>query len=216
MKNGWIVDFWSKVFLILGKLSVFSIVRLILKGRATSYGFVEAYVTFQTLTAFLTFIFASSRYQHPANIVLLVMVVYGILRVFEMVVYQVNVLLFDEYRAFCAGKEYKVRSFRRLVLLLLHNYFEVMCWFGVFYTFFYRSGDIRNSENHVEFFTIFRECLLMMISFGPESNEANSTIGVMVLTVHSFVGIFMTVMVLARFLALLPAPQSHDEMDKRS
>lgn len=214
MKDSWIVAFWAKVFFFLGKLSLFALLKWLLRNRP-SYGFVEYYVTFQTFLALLTFIITSSRHEEPTNRLLFCLILYGGFRVFETVVYQVNVLMFDEFRAFVAGKAYKVRSFRRLVLLLLHNYFEIMCWFGVFYTFFYRSGDISTSGVPIEFFTIFRECLLMMISFGPESNEANNSIGVIVLTIHSFVGIFMTVMVLGRFLALLPTPESHDEMDNR-
>lgn len=215
MKDTWIVDFWSAVFSLLARFSIFAIIRLLFRSRTATYGFVEWYVTIQTLIALVTFAIASYRYGEPTNTLLLIMVVYGVFRVFELVVYQLNVLLFDEYRAFRQGKEYKVRSFRRLVLLLLHNYFEVLCWFGVFYTFFYRSGDIVLPDSQIEFFTIFRECLLMMVSFGPESTQATNPVGVVILTVHSFVGIFMTVMVLARFLALLPAPVSHDEMDNR-
>lgn len=54
-----------------------------------------------------------------------------------------------------------------------------------------------------------------MISLGPESHKATSSIGVVVLTLHSFVGIFVMVVVLALFLALLAAPFSHDEMVNR-
>lgn len=213
MKHSWLVDFWSNVFGWLGKLSLFSVIRVVFKGKVT-YGFVEAYVLFHTLLALITLVIAAWNVEKPVSWLLIALVFYGGLRVFETVVYQTNVLLFDEYRAFKAGIGYKVRSFRRLVILLLHNYFEMLCWFGVFYTFFYRSGDVVLKSGELGFFTIFRESLLMMISFTPETNQPTSPLGMVVLTVHSFVGIFMTIMVLARFLALLPPPDSHDEMDK--
>lgn len=215
MKDGWIVDFWSAVFGVLSKISVFNFIRVVTRSGAPSYGFVEAYVLVHTLLAFVTLVIATINHSKPVSWLLLILVLYGSLRVFETIIYQINVLLFDEYRAFKAGKEYKVRSFRRLVLLLLHNYLEVLCWFGVFYTFFYRSGDLTIPAQNVEFFTIFRESLLMMISFSPERNEPMTSLGMFVITVHSFVGIFMTVIVLARFLALLPAPESKDAMDNR-
>jgi hypothetical protein len=213
MKDSWIVDFWSNIFWYLGKLSLFTLIRAI-GGRPTSYAFVDLYVMANALVALATLIIASLRHAEPVGWLLIVFVCYGVARVFEIVVYQVNVLLFDEYRAFQENREYKVRSFRRLVLLLLHNYLEVLCWFGVFYLFFYRSGDLKLTQP-VEFFTIFRESLLMMIAFSPERNDPTTALGVLALTVHSFVGIFMTVIVLARFLALLPAPASRDDMDNR-
>jgi hypothetical protein len=213
MKDSWLVEFWSKVFGGLGKLSLFTVIRTVFKTKVT-YGFVEGYVLFHTLLALITLIIATWKVDKPVSWLLIALVFYGGLRVFETVIYQTNVLLFDEYRAFKAGVDYKVRSFRRLVILLLHNYFEMLCWFGVFYTFFYRSGDVVLKSGELGFFTIFRESLLMMISFTPETNQPTSPLGMIVLTVHSFVGIFMTIMVLARFLALLPPPDSHDEMDK--
>lgn len=215
MKDSWIVAFWARVFEILGRVSVFSVIRAVGGERVKTHGFVELYVTFQTALALVTLLVASTNHAKPVSWLLVALVFYGILRAFETVIYQINVLLFDEYRAFVRGQRYRVRSFRRLVILLLHNYFEVLCWFGVFYTFFYRFGDLTIRNDDVNFFSIFRESLLMMISFGPESHTATSSVGVIVLTLHSFVGIFMTVMVLARFIALLPAPESHDEMDNR-
>ncbi|WP_022703772.1 hypothetical protein [Pseudorhodobacter ferrugineus] len=214
MSDSWLVEFWSRVFGILGKLSVFSVLRAVF-GAKVSYGFVEAYVLFHTALALLTLVVASINIAEPVTLLLKGLVIYGGFRVLETVIYQINVLLFDQYRAFKSGIPYKVRSFRRLVILLLHNYFEMLCWFGVTYTFFYRSGDVVLPSSDLGFFAIFRESLLMMISFTPETSQAKSALGMVVLTVHSFVGIFMTVMVLARFLALLPPPESHDEMDKR-
>lgn len=51
---------------------------------------------------------------------------YGLLRVFEIIIYQINVLFFHPYKFHKAGNEYKIKSPTRIVILLLHNYVEVM------------------------------------------------------------------------------------------
>lgn len=56
---------------------------------------------------------------------------YGSLRVFEVIVYQINVVFFDPYRAHKARRQYKVKSIRRIILALFHNYVEIMFWFAV-------------------------------------------------------------------------------------
>ena len=183
-----------------------------------SYGFVEVWVSVHTILALGALVFITTGLTTVTENLFILIVAYGCLRVFEMVVYQINVLLFDEYRNLKERKSdptvepYKVRSFRRLVLLLLHNYFEVLCWFALFYVYFNMQNHL-SMQDGVSLIAVVRESLVMMIAFGPEANKAISLKGQVILTVHSFVGVYMTVIVLSRFLALLPSPQSKDEMD---
>ena len=56
--------------------------------------------------------------------------VYALVRVFEIVIYQMNVLLFHPYKAWKDKKaRYSVQSPHRSVVLLIHNLFEVIFWF---------------------------------------------------------------------------------------
>ena len=221
--DGWLVEFWSFVFFVLDKVSVFYWLRQLMKllglhELRTSYGFVEVWVTAHTIIAAIVLVLTTTGLLTVTDVVFPLILYYGGLRVFETVVYQINVLLFDEYRRFKLCKldstlePYKVRSFRRLVLLLLHNYFEVLCWFALFYVYFNIQNDL-SMQHGISLVAVVRESLYMMIAFGPEANEAISPTGQIILTIHSFVGVYMTVIVLSRFLALLPSPQSKDEMD---
>lgn len=214
--KSWIVNFWSKVFEVLSCFSTFAFVRKIAPKKITkSYSFVEYYVSFNTALSVVSLIIVTYRRDHAENILLLIAMVYGFIRVFEIIIYQINVLLFDEYRANLKGNSYAVRGYRRLVLLLLHNYIEIVCWFGVAYMWFYRSGDISLSSVSAEptFLQVFHESMILMFSFSPDQYVAKTSIGLTVFTIQAIVGLFMTLVVFARFLGLLPPPKTMDEFE---
>lgn len=131
-----ILDLWAAVFAVLGKFSVFHLVRSPCKAVRQSYLFVDAWVLGNLLLALVGVVV----FSFTNNVILLtVFSIYGAERVFETVVYQVNVLLFDEYRAERAGQNYAVRGFRRIIILLAHNYVEIMLWYAIFYLRFHDS-----------------------------------------------------------------------------
>ena len=216
--DGWLVDFWSFVFSILEKVSVFYWLRQLMKlfglnELRTSYGFVEVWVSAHTIISAVVLVLTTTGLLTVTDVVFWLILCYGGLRVFETVVYQVNVLLFDEYRRFKLCKSdpslepYKVRSFRRLVLLLLHNYFEVLCWFALFYVYF-NMQDHLSMQDGISLISVVRK--FIYDSFRAELKQLVQLDKLP--HYHSFVG-YMTVIVLSRFLALLPSPQSKDEMD---
>lgn len=213
--KSWIVDFWSKVFLVLSYLSAFALVRRMAPRATKSYSFIEYYVTFNTALSVIILFIVTYRREHSGNILLLGVMIYSFIRTFEILVYQINVLLFDEYRASLNGKEYALRGYRRIVLLLLHNYIEIVCWFGVAYMWFYRSGYISLPSGSAEptFLRVFHESMILMFTFSPDEYAANTSIGLAVFTIHAIVGLFMTLVVFARFLALLPPPKTMDEFE---
>lgn len=213
--KSWIVDFWSKVFLVLSYFSTFAVVRKIAPKVTKTYSFVEYYVTFNTALSLAILFIVTYRREHAENILLLSVMIYGFFRTFEIIIYQINVLLFDEYRANLNGKEYALRGYRRIVLLLLHNYIEIVCWFGVAYMWFYRSGYISLPFGSAEptFLRVLHESMILMFTFSPHEYAANTSIGLAVFTIHAIVGLFMTLVVFARFLGLLPSPKTMDEFE---
>lgn len=222
--ESWIVAFWARVFELLARVSVFvavksvvgAVVTLITGKKPTfSYAFVDWYVSLHTLASFAALVITTLRVEKDVNLLLLIVALYATFRIFEVFVYQVNVLLFDQYRAEKQNKSYVIRGYRRMVLLLIHNYFELVCWFGVLYIYLIRSSDIVVAAvaTDLTIVRVFRESLLMMVSFQPEKNDAGSTLGVYLLTTHSVVGLVMTIMVFARFLALLPPPKSLEDKE---
>ncbi|MFO7915381.1 MAG: hypothetical protein R6U13_07790 [Desulfatiglandaceae bacterium] len=216
--KSWIVQFWSRVFGFLSYLSIFAAIRKILPSNAKTYTFVEYYVVFNTVFSVLALIIVTYRREYAVNILLLIVMIYGFIRTFEIIIYQINVLLFDEYRSKLKGQEYALRGYRRLVLLLLHNYMEIVCWFGVAYMWFYRSGHISLPPGSAEptLLRVFHESMVLMFSFSTDMYAAESDVGLAVFTIQAIIGLFMTLVVFARFLGLLPPPSSMDEFENDS
>jgi hypothetical protein len=214
--KSWIVGFWSGVFSLLSWISPFALVAALL-GRRVTAGFVDCWVAGNSALAVAALYLMSSQ-ATEANAGSYLIFGYAWLRIFEIVVYQVNVLLFGEYRARRRGQEYAVHGYRRIVILLLHNYFEIVCWFGTVYTFYFLSGDLITGPGQPDptFFSVFRDSLLLMVSFEADRYSPANDLGLVLFSIHASVGIFMTVLVFARFLALLPAPSSMDPLEAPS
>jgi hypothetical protein len=213
-----IVSAWSHFFYFLSRISVFELLRVAVPAWRNSYVFVEWYVTAVTALSVAALLVAANRIEVSVTWILAAAVAFGAFRIFEVVVYQVNVLLFDEYRSRTSNGEYALRSYRRLVILLVHNYFEIVCWFGVIYSYFIRSGLIKfPSDEHPSVFQIFRESMLLTFAFNPHLYEPVTDWAVFAFSAQAAIGVFLTIVMFARFIALLPPPPTMDphERDRR-
>ena len=63
------------------------------------------------------------------------------------------------------------------------------------------------------FLQVFHESMTLMFSFSPNQYVAATNMGFAVFTVQAIIGLFMTIVVFARFLGLLPPPDSLDEFE---
>ena len=117
MSNTFIVDLWAKVFLYLGKVSFFNLVRWIFPKCRTGV-FSEAWAFTHVLLSILS---VPAVLYIKNDYISFIIAFYALLRVFEVVVYQINVLLFDEYRATKAGRSYALNGYRRMIVLLIQN-----------------------------------------------------------------------------------------------
>jgi hypothetical protein len=207
--NSLIVEFWSRIFFVLGKISLFDLLRAF-SPRFKTYRWVDIYVLVHLGFSFVA-IFIVARW--PDGIVAWVIVFYGALRVFEINVYQVNVLLFDEYRAQREGEKYAVRGYRRLVLLLLHNYAEIIFWFScayiVFADYFVHKWEVGYRTVIGALYTSF----IAMSTFGDFNVNPKYTLGAIILLFQSASGLFMTLLSLARFIGVLPKPATLDDRE---
>ncbi|WP_052947790.1 hypothetical protein [Aneurinibacillus tyrosinisolvens] len=209
-----VISFWKQVFQILRKISVFEYVKKVPHFQENPYRFVEYWVMGHTFASFLFFLFAQYVHILPKWTVVLFFA-YGFLRVFEIIVYQVNVLFFDPYE----NQNYAVKSYRRMVILLLHNYAEIIFWFAASYLWIsaiFPSFLPKGATSTL--FGTFMYSFLTMVGFGSNSisSETLSSINYWhsVLLFQAVIGLFMTMICLARFIGLLPAPKSmsKDEM----
>lgn len=135
-------------------------------------------------------------------------VAYASLRTYELVVYQTNVLFFDELRK---GPGYELRGYRRLLLLLTLNYIELIFWFALIYRHlsesFAPSVNAYGAALAVSFST-------MSGGFREAASTPVSEVAKCVVQTQSAIGFFMALLVLARFISLLPNPKSGDPRER--
>src|SRR5206468_2499479 len=122
-------------------------------------------------------------YYRANSGILTTLLVYGGLRVFEVVVTQTNVLLFDEWRARRRGVSYALRGYRRILILLLHNYAEVVFWFVAALLVLNARGWLVLDNPSLS--ATFRATLLSMVAFSMEGVRPLGRFAAVFLTVQS-------------------------------
>lgn len=138
MKKSISVEFWNSIFLALRCISVFWLIQKFTKNKNTNwwYNFVDIWVL---SNLFLSIVSVFLIKLLNIEIFSFALICYGFLRVFEIIIYQINVLLFDEYRCKIQGKDYKIRGYRRMIINLFSNFVEITFWFASSYAVFTTS-----------------------------------------------------------------------------
>ncbi|MDO3412070.1 hypothetical protein QWJ34_20070 [Saccharibacillus sp. CPCC 101409] len=156
---------------------------------------------------------------------------YGVLRTFEIVITQVNILLFDQYRAELKKKKairqardrrdwiaekalrkkaaYQLVGFRRMTILLIHNFFEIIFWFAVCYLVSAQSFNI-DTDIHNPLSQALYISFVTMTTFGQANFGIKDQVSISLIAVQSFIGLVMTLLTFARFVSLLPGITSKD------
>lgn len=218
--GSYIVAFWARVFGLLSRIALFP---WVMKGwqllvarrvpdetrrRHLTFLLVDTWTLGHLVLALVSLMLVNSD-QEWCRLVGYAFAAYGVLRTFELVVYQVNVLLFDEYRATKNGTPYQIRGYRRMVILLIHNYFEVIAWFACAHHLLAQLDQVSLTNHGV--LAGLREALTLMVAFSANGVGAISTMGHAMLLFQAAIGILMTLVMLARFISILPIPKTMDE-----
>lgn len=206
--RSFIVSFWARIFEILGKISVFTLVRRLLKKPITER-FVDGWVLGHLVGSIAALLAAALLEQRWLSYLL---AGYGFFRTCEIVIYQANVMLFDEFRANRAEQEYFLESYRRVVLLLIHNYFEIIFWLACTYTVFAAQYDHKFRSGVGTVLGGVYSSFITMTTFGDFDLLPQTNLSAIILMFHATVGLFMTLLSLARFIALLPIPKAKNPM----
>ena len=110
------------------------------------------------------------------------------------------------------GKTPYVRGFLRIVILLLHNFIEIIFWFALFYrnlTWAFVTPNINlNSFLHSLNFSFYN-----MTTFGHTLIFPKTNLGYVITFIQAGIGIFMSLIVVSRFISLLPPPKTIDEYE---
>lgn len=205
--DSFIVDMWEVIFRVLSYISIFYVIRKI-KNKVT-YRFVDLWVIgnflFSILSSILIF------YLHENLIyVMIALSIYGSLRVFEVIVYQINVVFFDPYRAYKAKKDYKIKSIRRMILALFHNYVEIMFWFAAIMLTISKASHISITATWFEYVTSTILCVAIFDRSGLENIIGQNPFLMQLAFFEIVSGLIMTIISIARFIGILPTV---DEID---
>lgn len=214
-EDGFIVQTLYVIFYILERVSLFYLVRNIAKRISKSERplvstpmFPELWAVSNTLLAVI------SVYLIPVincKWLLIVFVVYAILRIMEMFVYQINVLLFhrlanvfqDINKKALASEpsteSYHIKSSTRTVILLLLNMYEYIVQFAVIFA---ATESLAACECvHIGILGSFQ--LFMNVS-SLDLTANHSDILFTAVYIETVIGIFVNIICLARFISILP------------
>lgn len=123
----------------------------------------------------------------------------ALLRAFEIIIYHVNVLLFDPIRAEKNGQKYAIKSPTRMLLLLMINMAEYMLCFSIVFLFF--SPDVLTATTWQSFAYSASAFLNLDV---PEIGKLPNTI-LHLAHIESIIGVLMNIICIARFISMLPS-----------
>lgn len=131
-----------------------------------------------------------------------VCVVLGCLRMFEILVYHINVMLFDPI--INSQNNYAIKSATRMLILLLINMLEYVLYFSIVYLFFI-------PENlDISYWQIFSMSVSAFMNIDmPSIIESPNAIMILV-RFESVLGVFMNLICIARVIGMLPSVRTKD------
>jgi hypothetical protein len=131
----------------------------------------------------------------------------GFLRVNEIITTHIEQLLTRNIHA--------LRSYRRSFVLLVFNYIEIILWFATFYALFIHYGWLQ--ANGPAVLALLRESIGLMVASSSGGFTLKPYLSPwIVATLQSGIGLFMTTVVAARLISILPSPRTLDVDEGRS
>lgn len=197
--SGLLIRMWDDIFGFLEKISIFYIIRKLTDSK--SHKFVDGWVIGNLIASIASSLLVYNLYS-ISRILIYFIIIYAILRVFEIIIYQINVLIFHPLRS----KNYKIKSIYRMVLALLSNYVEIMFW----YTAMVIALVVLNEGsafrlNWTEYVMSNILCIVTLDGNSIKDSIHNSYSYLSDLIFLEIIsGIIMTVISLARFIGILP------------
>ncbi|GKU31652.1 hypothetical protein CFB3_37590 [Clostridium folliculivorans] len=99
---------------------------------------------------------------------------------------------------------YAIKSSRRIISLLVHNFAEIVLWFSTSYIVLAENFniDLTNKFIHEVIHIIFTK----IPNSGTTDFIHKTFYGIDIIWLQAFIGLFMTLLILARFIGTLPLP----------
>lgn len=208
--RSFLVPMWELALTWLEKVSFFYLLRWKFPVTTRKYWFVDTWV-FGHLIISIASVYLVS-YGSTPQLLAKIIAVYGFMRVFEIFIYQLNVLLVHPFRKESVST-YTLLSYRRMTVALIHNFFEIIFWFATTYVAF--QFTFEHSLEKLNPIIIIYYSFLAMVSYTSNLDKSGWTLfATSILHVQAIIGLFMTVLSFARFITLLPKAETMDELEK--
>ncbi|MER2108714.1 MAG: hypothetical protein ABS949_17445 [Solibacillus sp.] len=204
-KKSFLVETCTFMLRNLEKVSVFYILRKLLPKDYISGNtrFVDKWLIGHLFLALL-YVFIAGSDKAP-NWLKYTLLIYGCVRMFEVSIYQLNVILVHPYNT----SNYSLDSYRRMTIALIHNFFEFIFWFaGTFVTMQFING----ASTPLALYTSFVHMVTYNIDL--DSSSKGSILAVVILQFQALIGVFMTMLSFARFISLFPQPGTQDKNEQ--
>jgi hypothetical protein len=205
------VSMWSTLFGALRCISVFAAIRRLIPATRQSYLFVDAWVLANLLLSIGLLAACAALGVAWWEVV---PIAYAILRMFEILVNQVDFLLFGPYRARKSEARLAVLQYTRLVIHVLQNYAELVFWVALLYRNWDWTFDARGMPLN-SFLVSLNFSFVTMTTFGYSGVSPNTTqqTGTILVLAESAVGVFMALVVIGSLISGLALPESRDELE---
>jgi hypothetical protein len=178
------------------------------KPRGRVDRLIDVYVLVWTAVAAVVFAasFVECRVSSWANFAIATfLILLSLWRIIEVLSFHLNMLVSRVGRP---GGVSTVASYERSFVLVLLNYLEVTLWFATWYSISVRQEVLSPDGPSPLLFSIFRESLAMMlVNTSGFFKPSSSLLLWAAMCFQSIVGLFLTIVVLARTLTMLPEPK---------
>lgn len=199
--DGFIVDKAISLFDKLEKISIFYFVRKYLKRclKVYSYSFVELWVIGNLVASILL---SNLIYNANIEIINYIALVYGALRVFEIIVCQINIVFFDRLKSEKSNEPYFVKSIVRSLILIFINFLEIVFWYVCMIISISRINNIDINYSWIRY---VGESFLCLSTLSEGSITESYSLLRKLAFFEIITGLVFTLVSFARFLGLLPA-----------
>jgi len=203
-RKRFLVRVCSAVFLFLQRVTIFTLVKHLCPKLTKGYGFVERWVLLNLVLSVAACLYLRDDGVSGLEYVVLF---YGAAEIWEIIIVQTNVLLFDRLRKEKGGEKYFVQSPVRSTIYAVLNYATILFWYALYYKNYHCSFESEYVSLHT-FAGATYFSLVTMSTLGFGDIVPRDQFGAFLCASQTVLGVFMAILVLARLMSVLPRPSS--------
>lgn len=191
----------------LRNITPMGIINCLVSSTRGNDNFIDKYVIF---ASFFPLLLLTSV---PNIRILSVLWPLGVWRIFEILIFLLNTLLFDDYRLALEFKKLKpLAGIRRPLILLVFNYIDIVFWFAFFYRLIVPELEVGSYDAWIESVNF---SFVTLSAFGSHNINIDCSLLTTLTLIESILGLFVALAAVSSFVALIPQRKSSDAVEQR-